>query len=99
MGALLSVAMMVYAWQTPSIPVGPMTIDAVAQLAEHNSFAVRIQKTAVEKNRQQVKAAQALLGPVVSGNLGYTRYNSELSAQVGQFTFVEQRIDSETGGF
>lgn len=98
MAAGLSLALMLYAAQTPSIPIGPMSLDAIALLAEHNAFAVRIQKTTVEKNRQLVKEAQAQLGPTVSGQLQYTRYNSALTEQFGNVTFVEQSIDVKTGG-
>jgi outer membrane protein len=98
MSAFLALGMMLYAAQTPSIPVGPVTLDEAAALAEHNAFAVRIQKTTVEKNRQEVKESQALLGPTISGNLGYTRYNEALTEQIENFNFVEQAIDSKTGG-
>ncbi len=98
MGVIFSVATMFVALQSPSVPSGPLTLDQVAELAERNAFAVRIQMTAVEKSRLSVKQSQAALGPQVSGSLAYTRLNEAVSTQFGNTSFVTQPIDSKTGG-
>ena len=82
---------------TPADP-GPMTLDQAIRIAENRAFAVRIQQSAVEKNRQKINEAKANLGPQVSIGGTYTRYDQEVTTSFGAGSppVVIQPIDSKT---
>ncbi len=60
-----------------------MTMDQAVLIAERNAFAVRLQKTSVEKNRQAIFAALAALGPTVGINPIYTNFGTETAVSFG----------------
>ena len=82
---------------TPADP-GPMTLEQAIRIAENRAFAVRIQQSAVEKNRQKINEAKANLGPQVSIGGTYTRYDQEVTTSFGAGSppVVIQPIDSKT---
>jgi outer membrane protein len=84
-------------FQNPTVPSGTLTIDQAAALAEKNAFAVRIQRTTVEKDRQNLKYSQAELGPTVSAQLEYLRNTQAITQSFGSFSAVIQPIDEKTG--
>src|SRR5471030_1925009 len=76
---------------------GPMTIDQAVAVAENNAFAVQIQKSVIEKNRQRVNEARSNLGPQISLGANYTRFDQEISASFGPgASVILQPIDNKT---
>ena len=62
---------------------GAMTLDEAVRLGQTNAFAVRLQKSVVEKHRQKVNEAKGNLGPQLSFGASYTRYDSSITASLG----------------
>lgn len=80
-----------------SVPsIGPMTIDQAVSIAESNAFQIRIARSNVERSRQVLRQAQALLGPQMSTTTTYTRFDKELRANFGPQSIVTRPIDSTT---
>jgi outer membrane protein TolC len=79
---------------------GPLTMDQAIAIAERNAFAIAIQQTQVERNRQQVAQAQANLGPRVAGTATYSRNDRAVTQSFGPGTppVVVQPIDSKSLG-
>ncbi len=75
-----------------------LTIDEAVRIAESNAFAVRIQKSVIEKNRQKVAEARGNLGPQISFGSTYIRYDKELTTSFGPGTppVTIQPIDNKT---
>jgi outer membrane protein TolC len=67
--------------QAPSS--GPLTIDQAALLAEQNAFAVQLQRTTLEKDRQALALALANLGPTIGFSPVYTQYGREVAISLG----------------
>ena len=76
---------------------GPITIDQAVKIAETNAFAVRLQKSVIEKNRLKVQEAKGNLGPQLSLGANYTRYDQALTTSFGAGSppVVIQPIDSK----
>ena len=83
---------------TPAADGAPLTLDQAITLAENHAFAVRIQQSVVEKNRQKINESKATLGPDLSLGGTYLRYDREVTASFGPGTepVVIQPIDSKT---
>lgn len=95
--AVQAIAAALFALQTPPVQTGPLTIDQAAALAERNAFAVRLQASTVEKNRQRVAEARGNMGPKVGLTGVYTRYDEATTASFGAGTppVVISPIDSK----
>jgi outer membrane protein len=65
---------------------GPLTIDEAVQIAERNAFAVRIQNTTVEKERQAIALALSALGPQIGLTTTLTQAGQETLASFGPGT-------------
>lgn len=76
---------------------GPLTLDQAVAIAENNAFAVQLQKSVIEKNRQKVNEARGNLGPQISLGANYTRFDQEISASFGAGqSIILQPVDSKT---
>jgi len=65
---------------------GPLTLDQAVAIAQNNAFAVRIQESMIEKNRQKVNEARGNLGPQISLGANYTRFDQEITTSFGPGT-------------
>jgi outer membrane protein len=65
---------------------GPMTIDQAAMIAERNAFAVRLQNTTLERDRQAIALALSSLGPTIGVNTTLTQAGQEVLASFGTGT-------------
>ena len=75
----------------------PLTLDQAISIAENRAFSVRLQKSAIEKNRQKILEAKGNLGPQISLGGNYTRYGQEVTTSFGNgSSVVIQPIDSKT---
>jgi len=87
--------------QTPApITQGPLTVEEAIAIAERNAFAVRLQQSNIERNRQRVAEARAGLGPTVGAGVNYTRFPEAITANIGgpgTPPVVVQPIDNTTG--
>lgn len=72
-----------------------LTLSEAIDLAIHNAFSVRLAQTAVEKTRNQLSAAKGSLGPSVSLNGTYTRFDKETKADFGGQSVVVSPIDQK----
>jgi outer membrane protein len=76
---------------------GPLTLEQAVSIAENNAFAVRLQKSMVEKSRQKVNQARSNLGPQISLGANYTRFDQEISVAFGAGqSVIIQPIDTKT---
>lgn len=68
-----------------TVPVqsGPLTLDQVAAIAERNAFAVRLQQSRIEQNRQRVEEAKAGLLPSANGSFAVNRLPQAQTANLG----------------
>lgn len=62
---------------------GALTIDQAALIAERNAFAVKLQQTTVEKDRQAIALALANLGPTIGVTPVYTQFGREVAVSLG----------------
>ncbi|MFQ3678056.1 MAG: TolC family protein, partial [Fimbriimonadaceae bacterium] len=74
----------------------PMTIDEAVSIAESNAFSILIAQSNVERSRQVLRQAQALLGPQMTATTTYTRFDKELRVDFGPQSIVTRPIDSTT---
>jgi len=65
-------------------PSGPLTLDQAVSIAQTQAFAIRLQETAIEKQRQRVNEARGNLGPQIALGANYTRYDQEITSSLGQ---------------
>lgn len=74
----------------------PLTLDEAVNIAERNAFSIRLQQSAVEKNRQVLAENKGQLGPKVSITGTYTRYDKEVTSSFGPGqTVILQPIDQK----
>lgn len=79
-----AIAATLAAAQTPApVQTGPLTLDQAAAIAERNAFAVRLQQSRIEQNRQRVEEAQAGLLPSASGSFSVNRLPQDQTANLG----------------
>ena len=62
---------------------GPLTLEQAAAIAERNAFAVRLQQSRIEQNRQRVEEAKAGLLPRATGTFTYNRLPQAQTADLG----------------
>src|SRR5579872_7056362 len=64
-------------------PGGTLTLEDALTYADRNAFAILIQQTRVEKQRQEAAAKEGQMGPTakVAGN--YTRFDQATTANFG----------------
>lgn len=72
-----------------------LTVEAAVQIAQKNSFAVRIAQTNVEKTRQQKNEQRGGLFPSLSASGTYTRFDKASTANFGGASVVVRPIDSK----
>lgn len=73
-----------------------LTLDEAIDIATKNAFSIRLQQSAVEKNRQRVKENEGNLGPRVVLSGTYTRFEEAQTTEIapGQ-SIVTQGIDAK----
>lgn len=73
-----------------------LTLDEAIDIATKNAFSIRLQQSAVEKNRQRVRESEGNLGPRVVLSGTYTRFEEEQRTELapGQ-SLVTQGIDAK----
>jgi len=78
-------------------PAGALTMDEAVQIAERNAFAVKLQKSAVEKSRQQFELSKAQLGPTAAATGVYTKNGTETTVALGagQPPIIVSPLDSK----
>ncbi|MCW5941203.1 MAG: TolC family protein [Fimbriimonadaceae bacterium] len=76
-------------------PPNRLTIDAAVQIAQKNSFAVRIAETNVEKTRQQRNEQRGGLFPTLNASGTYTRFDKASTANFGGANVVIRPIDAK----
>src|ERR1035438_1276169 len=77
---------------------GRLTLDQALAYADRNAFAILIQQTRVEKQRQDVLAKTGQLGPTVFLNGNYTRYDQATTATFSGNTVTILPIQQLSGG-
>ena len=81
------------------VPLGrTITLDQAVAYADRNAFAILIQQTRVEKQRQQTLAATGQLGPTLYLNGNYTRFDQATSATFNGNTLTILPIQTLSGG-
>lgn len=83
MNILVPIAFALASNGTGSAVAGPLSMSQAVKLAENRAFAVLLQQSAVEKQRQAVSQANAALGPTVKVNATYTRFDQSSSVNFG----------------
>ena len=78
-------------------PGGTLTLDQALAYADKNAFAILLQQTRVEKQRQETAASQGQLGPKLGVAGNYTRYDQATSASFGSQTFTILPIQQLSG--
>ena len=63
-----------------------MTMDEAVQISERNAFAVRLQQTSVEKDRQAIVVALSALGPTVGISPVFTQYGTTVETTLAPDT-------------
>lgn len=73
----------------------PMTLAEALMIAEQNAFGLRIADTSIERARQKAVEARGSLGPKVTLDASYTRFDKAQSSSFGGQTIVTRPIDSK----
>lgn len=82
---------------TAPVQTGPLTLDEAAAIAERNAFAVRLQQSRIEQNRQRVEEARAGLLPQANGSFSVNRLPQAQTANLGGGqTIVTQGAEQRT---
>lgn len=76
--------------QTPEL-----TLDEAIQIAVRNAFSSRLARSEVEQARQRVYEARGALGPRLSIDGTYTRFDRAQTTQFGSQTIVVRPIDQK----
>ncbi|MEZ0326777.1 MAG: TolC family protein [Fimbriimonas sp.] len=77
------------------VQTGPLTLDEALKIAEQNAFAIKIQQSIIEQNRQRIAEARANMGPKVTISGTYTRFEKAGTSTFGGQSIVTQPIDSK----
>ena len=72
-----------------------MSLDEAIRIATEGAFAVRQAEVGMEKTRNQISAAKAGLGPKVTLDATYTRFDSATTAQFGGTPVIVSPIDQK----
>lgn len=86
----IAVGMLMFGFQGSSL-----TIDDAIKIASENAFSVRSAETTMEKTRNQVSVAKGGLGPKLTVDSTYTRFDKASTANFGGQTVVVSPIDSK----
>lgn len=73
----------------------PMTLADALGIAEQNAFGLRLADTAIERARQKAVEARGSLGPKVTLDATYTRFDKAQTTNFGGQTIVTRPIDSK----
>jgi outer membrane protein len=72
-----------------------LTLEEALAIAEQNAFGIRIAESQVDRARHRVSEARGALGPRVTADATYTRFDREGVAEFGGMRFVTQPIDTK----
>ncbi|MHB8635209.1 MAG: TolC family protein [Fimbriimonadaceae bacterium] len=76
---------------------GTLTLDQALAYADRNAFAILIQQTRVEKQRQQTEAARRQLGPTVYLNANYARFDQATTASFSGNSVTIVPVQQQSG--
>jgi len=87
-------------WHVPALAFvalqqAPLSLDDALQLAEKNAFGVKIGDAAVEKARQRAVEARGTLGPKLTLDATYTRFDKAQTSNFGGQSVIIRPIDSK----
>lgn len=87
-------------WHAPALVLAvrqeaPISLDEALRLAEQNAFGVKIGDAAVEKARQKAVEARGTLGPKLTLDATYTRFDKAQTSNFGGQSVVIRPIDSK----
>lgn len=92
----LSAPVKAVVFRLPSeVQSGPLTLVDALRVAEENAFALKIGASQIEKARQQAAQARGQLGPKLSAEGTYTRFDKALTANFGGASITTRPIDSK----
>ncbi|MCC7435875.1 MAG: TolC family protein [Methanoregulaceae archaeon] len=74
---------------------GPLSLTDALRIAEENAFALKISATQIEKARQQAAQARGQLGPRLTAEGTYTRFDKALTANFGGASITTRPIDNK----
>ncbi len=73
---------------------GPLTLDEAVNYALRNAFSIRLQQSAVRKNRAKIDEVKASAYPQLKTTTTYTRNQHEISSKFGGGSFVTQPLQT-----
>lgn len=74
---------------------GPMSLEDALKVAEENAISLKISASQIEKARQQAAQARGQLGPKITAEGTYTRFDKALTANFGSSSITTRPIDSK----
>lgn len=78
-----------------NIVQGPLSLESALRVAEENSLLLKISETQIEKARQQAAQARGQLGPKVTAEGTYTRFDKAQTANFGGTSITTRPIDAK----
>lgn len=77
------------------VQAGPLSLDDALKVAEENAISLKISASQIEKARQQAAQARGQLGPKITAEGTYTRFDKALTANFGSSSITTRPIDSK----
>lgn len=77
------------------IQAGPLSLEDALKVAEENAISLKISASQIEKARQQAAQARGQLGPKITAEGTYTRFDKALTANFGSSSITTRPIDSK----
>lgn len=78
-----------------AVQAGPMSLEDALRIAEENAYSLKINASQIEKARQQAAQARGQLGPKVTAEGTYTRFDKALTSNFGGASITTRPIDSK----
>lgn len=89
--AILNFAALFMALQEPP----KLSLDEALRIAHEKAFALKIADSNIEKARQRVNEAKGALGPKLTLDASYTRFDKAQTTEFGGNTIVTRPVDSK----
>ena len=83
------------AWSLLLPQQGKLSMDEALRIAVENSFSLKISASNVEKTRQKIKEAKGTVGPKLTAQGTYTRFDQASTANIGGNTVTVSPIDQK----
>ena len=78
------------------IQAGPLSLEDALKVAEENAISLKISASQIEKARQQAAQARGQLGPKITAEGTYTRFDKALTANFGSSSIRPARSTAKT---